>query len=106
MSDRDIRIPFDPETQSLWCSRCGQKLVKSGHMMSEFMLCPTHGEFTMAPVVMREPERVLGGPPDFHFVASESPDAGRWFMHLDAMTAGMWANCEAIDELAQARGSE
>lgn len=94
---KEHRIPFDPDAQSLWCSRCGSKLEKSGHMFSEFLLCPRHGEFTIAPVVMRVPERIMGPPPTFEAVPNPSPDAGRWFMHVDETTAGDWANCDAID---------
>jgi len=93
----EVRIPFDPDTQSLWCSRCGSKLERSAHMFSEFLMCARHGEFTMAPIVIREPEKVMGGPPKFELVTNPSPDAGKWFLILDETQAGMWSTCEAID---------
>ena len=97
-ADDEARIPFDPDTQSLYCSRDGLKLEKSSHMWTEFLMCPRHGEFTMAPTVMREPTRVIGGPPRFLMVDNPDPDAGKWFLILDQTEAGMWANCDAIDK--------
>ena len=96
--ERSERIPFDPETESLYCSRDGLKLEKSGHMFFEFMLCPRHGEFTMAPVVMREPMMVSSLRYPFDMEVSTDKDAGKWFIHTDPTVASMWSMCKAIDE--------
>lgn len=96
MRSHDVRIPFDPDTEVLYCSRDGAKLEKSGHLFSEFMLCPNHGEFTIAPVVMREPTEVVD-PITFKIGPSESPDAGKWFMLADATLEGMWNTNKALD---------
>jgi hypothetical protein len=97
MSDDEVRIPFDPDTESLYCSRDGIKLEKSGHMFSEFLLCPRHGEFTIAPVVIREPEKVVQMMPPFEVVPNTSPDAGKWFMVGDDTLRGMWETCKVVD---------
>ncbi len=54
MSDIEIREPFDITTEKLFCSSCGSECVPRGHLMAEFLLCPNHGEFTFAPIVMHE----------------------------------------------------
>lgn len=91
------KIPFDPETQSLYCSWDGLKLEQSGHMFSEFLLCPRHGEFTIAPVVMKEPLKILGPEPSFNMIDNPSPDAGKWFIRADETLAGEISNIQAID---------
>lgn len=95
--EETILIPFDPKVDRMFCSYCGTQLVKSGHIASEFMLCPNHGEFTIAPVIMREPEQILGEPPMFKFEANSSPDAGKWFIHADPQLAGMLETCRSLD---------
>ncbi len=40
--------------QPIYCAFCGQRLVQAGHMVSQFLLCPTHGEFTPGPTVMQQ----------------------------------------------------
>lgn len=97
MSKDDVRIPFDPDTESMYCARDGIKLEKSSHMSFEGMMCPRHGEFTIAPVIMRQPERIIGGPPKFDIVPNPSPDAGKWFIHTDPTTASMWETCKHVD---------
>ena len=72
-----MKKPFDPETEFLYCSRCGLKLEKSSHMFSQFLMCPRHGEFTMAPVVMKEDDS--------------------WFIELTQTEAGMWETCKYLD---------
>ena len=94
---KEKRIPFDPETESIYCSRCGSKLDASSHMFSEFMLCPKHGEFTIAPVVVRESLWELGPGPGFKMIRSNSPDAGKWFIETDVTTASMWETCQFVD---------
>jgi hypothetical protein len=73
----EVEIPFDPETESIYCSFCGSRLEKSGHMFSVHMLCPKHGEFTISPIVMSE--------------------KGKWFILTDRTTASMWETCRVVD---------
>lgn len=84
----DVRVLFDPDRESLYCGRCGQKCEPLGHLMSIFLLCPTHGEFTIAPVVMRNTRNA------FH------PEGdNKWYMHCDATVQGMWETCRHLDAL-------
>lgn len=92
-----VKIPFDPEAESMYCSRDGIKLVPSGHMFSEFMMCPRHGEFTIAPVIMREPEFIMGGEPLFKMEPNPASDKGKWFIHADQQFESMWNSCKALD---------
>lgn len=83
--NEELTQPFDPETEAIYCARCGQRLVESGHMLYLFLLCPTHGEFTIAPVVMRVDDLVTG-------------DEGHWEIHFkDRQDLSMWETCQYID---------
>lgn len=44
--------PFDIENDKLFCAWDGKQCTPMGHMFSTFLLCPDHGEFTWAPVVI------------------------------------------------------
>lgn len=83
----NIKEPFDIETEKLFCARCGRQCEPLGHMMGMFLLCPVHGEFTMAPTVMKD-------------------DYGKWNIHYrdeHDMWKQMWDSCKAIDEMQDAR---
>lgn len=97
MTDRD-RLEFDPEAEAIYCSFDGLRLEKSGHMGTEFLMCPRHGEFTMAPTVTREPLKVMGGPPSFRMISNPSPDAGKWFLVGDRTTIMQWKTCRAVSD--------
>lgn len=72
--------PFDMDNESVFCARCGRKCEMLGHLMSQFMLCPVHGEFTIAPVVMRHPN-------------------GGWNIHFkDDQEKAMWDTCRQVDK--------
>lgn len=77
---RDVEIPFDPSTDKVFCSFCGQQCVEGGHMVSTFMMCPTHGEFTIAPVVIKRGDN--------------------WVISTDQTTADMWKTCKLLSERA------
>lgn len=81
----DVRIPFDPATESLYCGRCGRKCEEGGHLTGRFIMCPRHGEFTIGPVVMYD------------------DNDQRWYIEADRAFEGMWGNCKAIDALPDAR---
>jgi hypothetical protein len=49
-----LRQPFDYPNEKVVCARDGQECQPLGHLLSRFLLCPTHGEFTIAPVVMEQ----------------------------------------------------
>lgn len=74
-----IEEEFDITKESLYCSRCGTKCEPLGHLMTTFLICPTHGEFTIAPVVVgRE---------------------GKWYIHFDnEIDQSMWNTCRYVDE--------
>ncbi len=81
---------IDVDKQPIYCSFCGSQLVKMGHMFNEFMMCPKHGEFTIAPVVMRD----TGSPTD----ETDMGD-GRWYINLeDEQGKMMWETCELVDK--------
>lgn len=73
-----IRKPFDPDSEPIFDARCGRKLEPIGHGFALFMLCPVHGEFTIAPMVIKL-------------------DTGWVIEHRDAQAEGMWETCRAID---------
>lgn len=84
--DRRVVAPFDPKAESVFCARCGTKLEPLGHLMARFLLCPTHGEFTIAPVVIE-------GRDTETFVST-----GKWEIHFDDEQAQtMWETCRGID---------
>lgn len=98
MIEDDCQEDFDPETESIFCSRCGSRLEKSGHMFNEFMLCPKHGEFTLAPIIIREPTTAIDESPLFGVIPNPSPRAGKWTMEADCTTISMWRACKTIDQ--------
>lgn len=77
--------PFDIEKERIYCSNCGQQCVPMGHIMSKFLLCPTHGEFTIAPVVIMVD--------------------GQWMIeHRDQTAKAMWETCRGFNELQKVEG--
>lgn len=84
--DDDLVIPFDPATQKVFCSYCGRELVVGGHMFRVGMMCPQHGEFTIAPVVMQYKDG--------------------WGLHFkDEQDKAMWETCKYLTEQALPDGS-
>lgn len=89
---REIRLPFDPEKESIFCARCGRKCEPLGHLMAMFLLCPTHGEFTIAPVVMQNADK-------FDLNTGEVVKGDRsWSIKFDSEQDRMeWQTCREID---------
>lgn len=79
MSDLERTQPFDIERESLYCARCGRKCVPVGHLTGRFLMCPVHGEFTIAPVVMQHED-------------------GWRIHHRDDQARAMWETCRYVDE--------
>lgn len=72
--------PFNHPVERLFCARCGTQCVEMGHLTSTFLLCPKHGEFTIAPVVMKN-------------------ENGAWeIRHQDSQAEAMWNTCRYVDE--------
>lgn len=70
-------LPFDPAVEKLYCSRCGRECEPRGHLLSQFLLCPVHGEFTIAPVVVHTG---LG-----------------WRIEATEQMISMWETCRYLD---------
>lgn len=82
-----LELEFNYPTEKIYCGRCGKECVPLGHLMSEFLMCPTHGEFTIAPVVTRKYDQVT------------YKHDGKWYIHFnDATEQGMWETCRSVDE--------
>lgn len=69
---------FDYPRERLFCARCGSECVPCGHLTSRFLLCPNHGEFTVAPVVVQQ-------------------GSSWWIHHQTAQDRAMWRTCRALD---------
>ena len=80
-------LPFDPATERIYCVRCGAQCEPHGHMAFSFIMCPTHGEFTIAPVVMLNAKNVI------------TPDGDdKWYIHFKSQTeAASWETCKWVD---------
>lgn len=77
MKDARLSQPF-PLAQMLYCSFCGRRCKPLGHIMTTFLLCPVHGEFTIAPLVVRREEG--------------------WFIEFATeQEMMMWQTCEYLD---------
>lgn len=95
-----VAIPFDIEKESLYCGACGQKCVVMGHMTGRFLLCPTHGEFTIAPVVMFVHAHNA-------FMLERGLDnEGQWEIQFESETSrAMWETCRFLtDDAARDAG--
>lgn len=85
----EFRIEIDVDKQPVFCSFCGSQLEKMNHMFNAFMMCPKHGEFTIAPVIMRD----TGDPMNEH-----DRGDGKWYINLvDETMKMMWETCEQVD---------
>lgn len=73
------KVPFAHPVERLFCGRCGRQCVPQGHMFGRFLLCPSHGEFTVAPVVSQD-------------------RTGEWVIHFDDEgEMAMWDTCRHLD---------
>lgn len=88
-SQERVKIPFDIETEMMFCGRCGKRCVPQGHLMMQFLLCPDHGEFTIAPVVMFDGKDATFNP--------EGTD--KWYIQCDQTVASMWDTCKFVDAI-------
>lgn len=79
MPHDELTLPFDPSKQKVYCSHCGRELVLGGHMFREGLMCPQHGEFTIAPMVTKYRD---GWAIEFH----------------DETEKGMWETCNDLTE--------
>lgn len=78
--------PFDIEREHAFCGFCGRERIPGGHMLSTFLMCPQHGEFTPGPVIL------LG--------------ARGWEIHFrDEGERQSWETCAYISEQGLADGS-
>jgi hypothetical protein len=87
-----LRERFDYPNEKTFCSRCGQECQPLGHLMSRFLMCPTHGEFTIAPVVIQKTDQ-------FDFETGEIvPGDDTWEISFnDEQDKAMWEACREID---------
>lgn len=75
----ELHVEMDPDTEPVYCSSDGLRLEKSGHLTSSFLLCPVHGEFTIAPIVIK-----LGS---------------KWFFAFeDQQAKSMWKTARYVNE--------
>ena len=74
-----ISQPFDIEKESVYCAFCGKKREPAGHITSQFLMCPDHGEFTPYPVVVMR--------------------NGKWNIIFQSETAlHSWNTCKGLEE--------
>ena len=73
-----LRERFDYPDEKTFCARCGQECQPLGHLMCRFLMCPTHGEFTIAPVVIED-------------------TFGWWITFSDEQAKSMWETCRYVD---------
>jgi hypothetical protein len=74
-----LRVRFNYPDEKTFCARCGQECQPLGHMMARFLMCPTHGEFTIAPVVIED-------------------STGWWISFADDTEKSTWETCRYVDE--------
>lgn len=85
----EFRKEIDIDKQPVFCSFCGSQLEKMNHMFNEYMMCPKHGEFTIAPVIIRD-----NGDPMNELDNGD----GKWYINLrDEQGKMMWETCEYVD---------
>lgn len=103
----ELRRPFDPEREAVFCARCGRRCERGGHMTGVFLMCPAHGEFTIGPLVVMDSRkraerfaRAFSGEDPGPEPEGGHYDDERWeIVFRSEQERAMWDNCRAIDEL-------
>lgn len=100
----NFSLPFDPNTEKIYCAYCGKQRQPISHMFSGFMMCPDHGEFTPGPLVVynaRVPAEMVKAMGKDESVADEinKNRDDKWYIHFnDQSEMYSWQTCQTIQE--------